>query len=80
MVTLGLIAKQIVNKEVPGDSVELAVEVERALPAPYVKMRVWPAGSNAWPALAPEPAAQPTARLPCNEPSALAEEPEGSSI
>lgn len=42
MLPLGLVAKQVIDEEVAGDTVKLAVEVERALPAPDVKMGIRP--------------------------------------
>jgi hypothetical protein len=42
MLPLGLVAKQVVDEEVAGDSIQLAVEMERALPAPDVKMGIRP--------------------------------------
>src|SRR3954470_23183240 len=42
MVTLGLVAEQVVDEEVARHAVELAVEVERALPAPDVQAGIGP--------------------------------------
>ena len=42
MLPLGLVAKQVVDEEMAGDSIQLAVEVERTLPAPDVKTGIRP--------------------------------------
>ena len=76
MVPLGLVAEQVVHEEVPRHAVELAVEVERALPAPDVEMRVRPDRRTAGLARCPGPAARPTGLLPCSGRSAPAGERE----
>src|SRR5271156_5717817 len=44
MIALSLVAEQVVDKEVPGGAVKPRIEVQGALPAPDVEVRIIPDG------------------------------------